>query len=73
MSSTLALPWKELSRVAEWLVPTVTGKWLGVVTFAISYAEGRRATLQFHDQLVPDYALRPRRESGDRSESEAST
>jgi hypothetical protein len=40
----------------------VKGNWLGVVTFAISYADGRRHKLQIHDQLVPDYALRERDE-----------
>jgi hypothetical protein len=40
--------------------PTVKGNWLGVVNFAIPYADGRRHKLQIHDQLVPDYALRKR-------------
>ncbi|WP_246365761.1 hypothetical protein [Kibdelosporangium persicum] len=40
--------------------PTVKGNWLGVVNFAIPYADGRRDKLEVHDQLVPDYALRKR-------------
>jgi hypothetical protein len=40
--------------------PTVTGGWLGVVTFTIPYADGRSHQLQIRDHLVPDYALRRR-------------
>ncbi|SMD27357.1 hypothetical protein SAMN05661093_10960 [Kibdelosporangium aridum] len=39
---------------------TVKGDWLGLVNYAIPYADGRRHTLQLTDQLVPGYALRKR-------------
>ncbi|MBF6176514.1 hypothetical protein [Nocardia blacklockiae] len=43
-------------------VPTVAGDWLGRVNFSVPYADGRPA-LHLTDQLVPAYALRPRRSS----------
>ncbi|RSM80872.1 hypothetical protein DMH04_28545 [Kibdelosporangium aridum] len=42
--------------------PTVKGNWLGVVNFAIPYADDRSHKLQVTEQLVPDYALRKREE-----------
>ncbi|WP_245746137.1 hypothetical protein [Nocardia altamirensis] len=41
-------------------VPTVDGDWMGRVTFTVQYADGR-PDLHVADQLVPAYALRPRR------------
>jgi hypothetical protein len=45
---------------------TVDGDWLGVVNYAIPYADGRRDNVRLSDQLVSAYALRPR-EGGDPS------
>ncbi|ONI78155.1 hypothetical protein ALI144C_32160 [Actinosynnema sp. ALI-1.44] len=42
---------------------TVKGDWLGVVNFAVPYADGRRDRLELQDQLVPGYALRKRDDS----------
>lgn len=39
--------------------PNFLGGFLGVVTYQIPYADGRRNKLQVFDGLVPDYALRP--------------
>jgi hypothetical protein len=39
---------------------TVNGDWLGVVNFAVPYADGRRNKVWLPDQLVPAYALKPR-------------
>lgn len=44
---------------------TVKGDWLGVVNFAIPYADEYRGKLHLSDQLVPAYALRPR-QAGDK-------
>ncbi|MFI6870878.1 hypothetical protein [Nocardia sp. NPDC050406] len=41
-------------------VPTLDGEWLGRVTYSLQYADGR-PDLHVRDQLVPAYALRPRR------------
>jgi hypothetical protein len=40
------------------------GDWMGVVTYQIPYADGRRDKLALRDQLVPSYALRERIEPG---------
>lgn len=45
-------------RLTHW-VPTVRGDWMGRVSFAVTYADGR-PPLHLQDQLVPAYALRPR-------------
>lgn len=45
---------------------TVKGDWLGVVNFAVRYADGRQHRLILSDQLVPAYALRPREGGPDR-------
>ena len=42
-------------------VPTVAGDWMGRVSYSVPYADGR-PPLHLSDQLVPAYALRPRRE-----------
>lgn len=47
-------------RLTHW-VPTVDGGWLGRVSYPVQYADGRKP-LWMHDQLVPEYALRPRPE-----------
>lgn len=39
---------------------TVAGDWLGVVTWRVPYADGRRHGLLVQDQLVPAGALRRR-------------
>ncbi|RBO85176.1 hypothetical protein DFR74_11524 [Nocardia puris] len=46
--------------LSHW-VPSVDGWWMGRVTYSIAYADGRRDPLVLADQLVPAYALRPRR------------
>lgn len=56
-------------RLHGWF-PTVKGDWLGAVDFEIPYADERRQPLHVPDQLVPSYALRPRRE-GERGPSDA--
>jgi hypothetical protein len=43
---------------------TVDGDWLGVVNYAIPYADGRQDKVRLSDQLVSAYALRPREGSG---------
>lgn len=40
---------------------TAQGDWLGLVNFSIPYADEHRGKLRLFDQLVPAYALRPRR------------
>ncbi|WP_245671667.1 hypothetical protein [Nocardia amamiensis] len=45
--------------LTHWL-PTVDGDWMGRVTYSIQFADGR-PDLHVRDQLVPAYALRPRR------------
>ncbi|MGF6889530.1 hypothetical protein ABIA39_009014 [Nocardia sp. GAS34] len=47
--------------LSHWL-PTYSGGWLGKVTYAIPYADGR-PPLEVTGQLIPAYALRPRRTS----------
>lgn len=42
-------------------VPTYNGDWLARVNYQVPYADGR-APLRLNDQLVPGYALRPRRD-----------
>lgn len=41
-------------------VRSVNGDWLGVVTFEIRYADGRRHNYLLSNQLVPAYALTKR-------------
>lgn len=36
------------------------GDWFAVVSYDISYADGRRAAVRVRDQLVPVHAVRPR-------------
>lgn len=45
-------------ELTHW-IPTVDGFWLGLVSYALRYADGR-PSLRAADQLVPAYALRPR-------------
>ncbi|MFI8977482.1 hypothetical protein ACIGO9_31700 [Nocardia asteroides] len=47
--------------LSHW-VPSVDGWWMGRVTYSIAYADGRRVPLTLTDQLIPAYALRPRRD-----------
>lgn len=42
---------------------TVKGDWLGLVNYAIPYADGRRHKIQLQDQVIPGYALRKREDS----------
>jgi hypothetical protein len=44
---------------------SVKGDWLGIVTFSLRYADGRRNQVHVTDQLVPAHALRERGPSGD--------
>ncbi|CAM3738226.1 hypothetical protein KIPE111705_22425 [Kibdelosporangium persicum] len=39
---------------------TVKGDWLGVVNYAIPFADGRQQKLELRDQLIPGYALSKR-------------
>jgi hypothetical protein len=39
---------------------TVKGDWLGIVDYAVPYADGRARREEFKDQLVPHYALAKR-------------
>lgn len=39
---------------------TVDGRWLGVVNYAVPYADGRRNRVLLRDQLVPAEAMSPR-------------
>lgn len=39
---------------------SVDGAWLGVVSYKLPYADGRREKVELVDQLVPAQALRPR-------------
>lgn len=48
--------------LSRW-IPTYQGSWVGQVTFEVEYADGRRHSLSLQDQLVPDYAFRPREDS----------
>lgn len=50
---------ERLARVTHW-IPVASGDWCGVASFSIPYADGR-PPLRMRDQLVPAYALRPRR------------
>jgi hypothetical protein len=42
---------------------TGRGDWLGVVNYEVGYVDGRRSTVWWREQLVPGYALRPRKKS----------
>lgn len=44
----------------EW-TRSARGLWLGVVTFALLFADDRSQRLDLQQQLVPAYALRPRK------------
>ena len=37
------------------------GEWLGLVTYQLPFADGRKQTVYLERQLVPAYALRPRK------------
>jgi hypothetical protein len=37
------------------------GEWLGLVTYPLPFADGRKQTIDLERQLVPAYALRPRK------------
>jgi hypothetical protein len=39
---------------------TVDGRWLGVVNYAVPYADGRRERVMLRDQLVPAEAMSER-------------
>jgi len=41
--------------------PSAAGGFLGVVQFALPYADGRRDTIHVVDQLVPDHMIRQNR------------
>ncbi|GAB2684062.1 hypothetical protein [Nocardia thraciensis] len=43
-------------------IPAYSGEWMGIATFSIPYADGREPLTVFN-QLVPGYAVRPRRSS----------
>ncbi|MBB5918968.1 hypothetical protein BJY24_007901 [Nocardia transvalensis] len=47
------------ARVTHW-IPAESGDWLGLASFSVPYADGRPA-MHVRAQLVPAYALRPRR------------
>jgi len=44
--------------------PGAAGSFLGVVQFALSYADGRPDTIHVVDQLVPDYMIRQNGKAG---------
>jgi hypothetical protein len=37
------------------------GEWLGLVSYQLPFADGRKKTVYLERQLVPAYALRPRK------------
>lgn len=45
--------------LSTWLC-SAKGDWMGVVTYQIPYADGRRSKLDLRDQLVPSSAIRER-------------
>ncbi|WNV82926.1 hypothetical protein [Umezawaea sp. Da 62-37] len=48
------------AALTGWL-PSAAGGFLGVVQFALPYADGRTTGIDVVDQLVPDYMIRQRR------------
>lgn len=40
-----------------------SGQWLGVVNYAVHYADGRRQTAIWNEQLVPAAAISPREDN----------
>lgn len=44
--------------ISAW-IPTVDGRWMARVNYHVKYADGQQVE-RLSDQLVPDYALRPR-------------
>jgi hypothetical protein len=44
----------------QWL-RTAGGEWLGLVTYQLPFADQRHARIYLERQLVPAYALRPRK------------
>jgi hypothetical protein len=40
------------------------GDWIGLVSYQVPFADGRHETLYLERQLVPAYALRPRKYGG---------
>lgn len=55
----LHLEGEVLGTLHEW-TRSARGLWLGVVTFAMPYADDRSQRLYLQRQLVPAYVLRPR-------------
>jgi hypothetical protein len=47
-------------ELLQWL-RTSTGEWLGLVTFQLPFADGRHGRVFLERQLLPSYALRPRK------------
>jgi hypothetical protein len=44
----------------QWL-RTAGGEWLGLVTYQLPFADGRHKRIYLERQLLPAYALRPRK------------
>lgn len=59
LGEELHLDGEVVGTLHEW-IRSARGLWLGVVTFAVPFAEDRSQRLHLQRQLVPAYALRPR-------------
>ena len=54
----------ETSGLLQQWLRTSTGEWIGIVDYEVPFANNERKPLWLEGQLVPAYALRPRKYGG---------